>query len=442
METAGAQLRSSDRAQALIVALGAMLVVLLGAGVLAALGGALAQKGRLQRATDLAALSAARSMRDDFERLFVPPMIDTRPNPRHLARSEYLARARTAALEAGTHNGLDLRPRDVSFPAGDWAPVRVKVEVKRRLPAGDRDVPVDATATAELSPPTGDALPLEASGSGYTGPLAYRQGKPMRPDVARAFDRMEAAARADGVRLIVTSGYRSDAEQAKLYAQHPDPKWVAPAGKSLHRWGTELDLGPRGAYRWLARNAERFHFVQRYSWEPWHYGYTLNPRSTPEPSRGAGRPGDGRSAVPSFVPAAYQAPIARAASRWNVSATLLAAQLYAESGFNPFAVSPAGARGIAQFMPGTARAYGLRDPFDPAAAIQAQARLMRDLLRRFGTVPLALAAYNAGPAAVAGCGCIPPYPETHAYVARVLMLMGHGGEVVPGDGGLEVRLVE
>jgi LAS superfamily LD-carboxypeptidase LdcB len=57
----------------------------------------------------------------------------------------------------------------------------------------------------------------------------------MRPDVARAFDRMEATARADGVRLIITSGYRSDAEQAELYKRHPDPKWVAPPGKSLHR---------------------------------------------------------------------------------------------------------------------------------------------------------------------------------------------------------------
>jgi soluble lytic murein transglycosylase-like protein len=145
--------------------------------------------------------------------------------------------------------------------------------------------------------------------------------------------------------------------------------------------------------------------------------------------------------VPSFVPAAYQAPIARAASRWNVSATLLAAQLHAESGFNPLAVSPAGARGIAQFMPGTARAYRLPDPFEPAAAIQAQARLMRDLLRGFGTVPLVLAAYNAGPSAVASCGCIPPYAETRAYVAQVLALMGQAGEMVPGAGGLEVRLV-
>jgi hypothetical protein len=267
----------------------------------------------------------------------------------------------------------------------------------------------------------------------------------MRPDVAHAFDRMATAARREGIALLVTSGYRSDSEQAELYERHPDPKWVAPPGRSLHRLGTELDLGPPSAYGWLARNAGRFHFVRRYSWEPWHYGYTLTPRSTPDPSRGAGRPGDGRSAVPAFVPARFEAPIARAASRWNVSAALLAAQLYAESNFNPFAVSRAGARGIAQFMPGTARAYGLRDPLDPAAAIDAQAHLMRDLLRRFGSVALALAGYNAGAGAVGRCGCVPPYPETQAYVARILGLMGGagiGGTGLAGaDEGLEVHLV-
>ena len=268
MRTAGAIRTEFQRGQALIVALGAMFVLMLGAGMLAALGGALAQKGRLQRATDLAALSAARAMRDDFSRLFELPLIDRRPNPRHLTRAAYLRRATAAALEAGRRNGLDLRPPDVSFPGGgSGAPVRVKVKVKDRLPAGRGNVPVRAAATAELSPPTGDPLLFEASGSGYTGPLAYRHGKPMRPDVARAFDRMEAAARGDGVRLIVTSGYRSDAEQAELYARHPDPKWVAPPGKSLHRLGTELDLGPPSAYGWLARNAGRFHFIKRYAWE-------------------------------------------------------------------------------------------------------------------------------------------------------------------------------
>jgi LAS superfamily LD-carboxypeptidase LdcB len=100
-------------------------------------------------------------------------------------------------------------------------------------------------------------MPEAESGGGYSGPLACRQRKPMRPDVARAFDRLAAAARADGIHLIVTSGYRSDAEQADLHKRHPDPKWVAPPGKSLHRLGTELNLGPRSAYGWLAQNAER-----------------------------------------------------------------------------------------------------------------------------------------------------------------------------------------
>jgi LAS superfamily LD-carboxypeptidase LdcB len=75
--------------------------------------------------------------------------------------------------------------------------------------------------------------------------------------------------------LIVVSGYRSDAEQARLYARHPDPRWVAPPGKSLHRYGTELDLGPPSADGWLARNAGRFHFVQPYSWEAWHHELPL-----------------------------------------------------------------------------------------------------------------------------------------------------------------------
>jgi soluble lytic murein transglycosylase-like protein len=125
-----------------------------------------------------------------------------------------------------------------------------------------------------------------------------------------------------------------------------------------------------------------------------------------------------------------------------VSATLLAAQIYAESGFNPFAVSSAGAQGIAQFMPATARGVGLDDPFDAVRAIDAQAHLMRDLLRRFGAVPLALAAYNAGPARVSACGCVPAITETRGYVARILGLMGGAGELLAGAGnGLAVRLV-
>jgi soluble lytic murein transglycosylase-like protein len=114
----------------------------------------------------------------------------------------------------------------------------------------------------------------------------------------------------------------------------------------------------------------------------------------------------------------------------------------AESNFNPAAVSPAGARGIAQFMPATAAAYELDDPLDPVASIEAQARLMADLLGAFGSTALALAAYNAGPDAVAACRCAAPFAETGAYVARILALLD--GAVAGGTGSatpLEVRLV-
>jgi LAS superfamily LD-carboxypeptidase LdcB len=60
-----------------------------------------------------------------------------------------------------------------------------------------------------------------------------------------------------------------------LFAAHPDPKWVAPPGTSLHRHGTELDLGPPAAYAWLAANCGRFGFIKRYTWEAWHYGCPL-----------------------------------------------------------------------------------------------------------------------------------------------------------------------
>jgi soluble lytic murein transglycosylase-like protein len=118
---------------------------------------------------------------------------------------------------------------------------------------------------------------------------------------------------------------------------------------------------------------------------------------------------------------------------------LLAAQLMAESNFNPYAGSSAGAQGIAQFMPATAAAYGLEDPFDPHEAIDVQAHLMSDLIHQFGSSQLALAAYNAGPAPVEACDCVPGYPETRAYVSRILALLGGAGALaVPS---FEVRLV-
>jgi hypothetical protein len=269
----------SELGQTLVLLLGAMFVLVFGIGVLGALGKALLGKGRYQRAADLAAVSAARSMRDDFTRLFEPPVDAVgRPNPRHLEKSEYLSRARDTAVEIARLNGADAEKVDVRFPdVASFAPLRVRVALRGSVFIRPTDAPrerieIRARAEAELTPPSSVASGpgLDASGGGYSGPLSYRQGKPMRPDVALAFDRMAAAARGDGVGLVVNSGYRSDSEQAELYARHPDPKWVAPPGKSLHRLGTELDLGPPSVYGWLGANADRFHFVRRYSWEPWH----------------------------------------------------------------------------------------------------------------------------------------------------------------------------
>ena len=147
----------------------------------------------------------------------------------------------------------------------------------------------------------------------------------------------------------------------------------------------------------------------------------------------------GGATLPTFVPSRFRDPLLDAAAHWNVSAALLAAQLMAESNFNPFAVSPAGAQGIAQFIPSTAASYGLDDPFDPVAAIDAQAHLMSDLIRQLGSPELALAAYNAGPAPVEACHCIPAIPETQAYVTRILALLGGAGALVVPS--FEVRLV-
>ena len=182
----------------------------------------------------------------------------------------------------------------MTFPDEDTiAPVRVRVDRARarsRSAKRARARTSQPRAEAELGPP---ATRLAfATGGGYDGPLAYRQGKPMRPDVALAFDRMEAAARADGIALLINSGYRSDAEQAVLWARHPDPKWVAPArhvaAPQRAPSSTSARRRPTPGSR---RTPARFHFIQRYAWEPWHFGYTLNAALEPEPA--ATRPGDG-----------------------------------------------------------------------------------------------------------------------------------------------------
>ncbi|MET3960934.1 soluble lytic murein transglycosylase-like protein [Marmoricola sp. OAE513] len=112
-----------------------------------------------------------------------------------------------------------------------------------------------------------------------------------------------------------------------------------------------------------------------------------------------------------------------ASEKYGVPAALLSAVAKQESGYNPKAVSPAGAQGLMQLMPGTAKGLGVTDSFDPNQAVDGAARMLRDLTNRFGSTSLALAAYNAGPGAVIKYDGIPPYPETQRYVRNVLSMM-------------------
>lgn len=124
--------------------------------------------------------------------------------------------------------------------------------------------------------------------------------------------------------------------------------------------------------------------------------------------------------------------IRAAAERYGVDTRLIEAIVQTESAGNPTAVSPKGARGLMQLMPERAAELGVRDSFDPQQNVDGGVRHMRDLLQRFGgDVTLALAAYNAGEAAVRSYGGVPPFTETREYVRRVRTLYNGGGSLTP-----------
>ena len=117
----------------------------------------------------------------------------------------------------------------------------------------------------------------------------------------------------------------------------------------------------------------------------------------------------------------YSAQIEAAAQKYGIDPALLKGLIQQESGFNPNAGSSAGAQGLTQLMPGTAKSLGCTNPLDPAQSIDAGARYLRQQLDTFGgDVRKALAAYNAGPGAVQRYGGVPPYAETQQYVQKVI----------------------
>ncbi|MEW4468495.1 lytic transglycosylase domain-containing protein [Parasphingorhabdus sp. JC815] len=116
----------------------------------------------------------------------------------------------------------------------------------------------------------------------------------------------------------------------------------------------------------------------------------------------------------------YEAEIREAELRHGIPLRLLQALIWQESRFNPMAISPAGAAGLAQLMPGTARYLGVMNRHDPKSSIDGGARYLKEMLGKFGAIDLALAAYNAGPGAVERARGIPQNHETPDYVTKVL----------------------
>ena len=330
-------------------------------------------------------------MRDDFARLFAPPLdAHGRPNSCHIEEGA-ISRARESrrGRSPRTRNDTGVRAGHVRLShAASFRPHPCPRRGERPLvTVHDRRL-----VSARLMDVEGRPRGGRTSGAGALAGSGRRRGR-LHRTVRLPAGKADAARRRARVRphggggahrrrpLIITSALPLRRRAGATLRAPPRPKWVAPPGQSLHRYGTELDLGPprhTGGSR--QRRALPLRPALRMG------ALALRVRAQPALAPPCRAAVGAASAVPSFVPARYAPTIARAASAGTCrprcsprSSTRSRTSIRLRS-------ARAGAHGIAQFMPGTAHAYGSPTPSTPRASIAAQAHLMRDLLRRFASV--------------------------------------------------------
>lgn len=186
----------------------------------------------------------------------------------------------------------------------------------------------------------------------------------------------------------------------------PSPEWVSAMQR---RWGQTTDIrdmrGLRDIQQAVIAEIDAVYAAQ------------AREKALPEGRR------EGQTSTGSSVPEKIQAVISKYAEKYQISEALVKALIRVESGFNPRAVSPKGAKGLMQLMPVHTVSKGA-DPFDAESNVNIGMGYLSRLLDKYGDLRLALAAYNAGEKAVDKYGGIPPYKETQRYVAKIMELLG------------------
>lgn len=301
--------------------------------------------------------------------------------------------------------------REFASPAGAAVDPASAVDFGPGLGVGATGAPaavVDPIARGRISRPF--RLDAGEAGGGHDGlDIAAPLGTPVRamaPGLVRFAGRL-----ADGAVAVRVE----HADGSEAWYGHLDPTVSVRVGDRVAAGDLLGQVGLTGR-----TTGPHLHL------ELWYAGRPIDP----EPVLRSGRlPGAAGStavepalrrfdAVASTIP--YADEIRAAAVRAGIDPLLLAALVRTESGFRRDAVSRAGAMGLSQLMPATAQSLGVTDPFDPAQNLDGGARYLAGNLRIFGRVDLALAAYQAGKAAVRRAGGIPESPVTRGYVARVL----------------------